>query len=202
MKDRLYIDKKLKEIQVLLDNKCVELKEQLDEFVKEENIKTYVQDLIYKYSFKHEYLRIPVMFYIKQHYTSYFQITKFDITVFRPSIADISNIRLIFIKISRLYKAQQITEHDYDYFKEQYYKAYNAYMSLFDETVRPYSNILEERVKNCLDTAGFKYKLKEASNCFGYSRWFLIDKKNLDQVYDPFFNEAINKYINRSNSIF
>ena len=66
MKDRLYIDKKLKEIGVLLDNKCIELKEQLDDFVKEENIKTYVRDLIYKYSFKHEYLRIPVMFYIKQ----------------------------------------------------------------------------------------------------------------------------------------
>ena len=35
MKDRLYIDKKLKEIGVLLDNKCIELKEQLDDFVKE-----------------------------------------------------------------------------------------------------------------------------------------------------------------------
>lgn len=202
MKDRLYIDKKLKEIEVLLDNKCIELKEQLDDFVKEENIKTYVRDLIYKYSFKHEYLRIPVMFYIKQLHTGDFQVTKFDITVPRPSIADISNIRSIFIKIAVLYKAQQITEQDYDYFKKQYYNAYGAYMRLVDKTVHPYSNILEDKVKNCLDAAGFKYKLKEASNCFSYSRWFLIDKKNLDHVYDPFFNEAINKYINRPNSIF
>ena len=75
-------------------------------------------------------------------------------------------------------------------------------MKLFYETVQHYSNILEDRVKKCLDTVGFKYKLKEASNCFGYSRWFLIDKHNLEHVYDPFFNDAINKYLNRSKSIF
>ena len=202
MKDRLYIDKKLKEIQVLLNNKCLEIKERLDDFVKEENIRIYVRDLIYKYSFKQEYLRVPIMFYVKNHYIDEFQITKFDVTVFRPSLADMNNVRLIFNKIGSLYKTQQITEQEYDYFKEQYYKAYDSYMKLFYETVQPYSNILEDRVKKCLDTVGFKYKLKEASNCFGYSRWFLIDKNNLEHIYDPFFNDATNKYLNRQKSIF
>ena len=202
MKDRLYIDKKLKEIQVLLNNKCLEIKERLDDFVKEENIRIYVRDLIYKYSFKQEYLRVPVMFYIDELCMDDFQINKFDVTVFRPSPADINNIRLIFNKISSLYKMQQITEQEYDYFKEQYYKTYDSYMKLSYETVQPYSNILEDRVKNCLDAAGFKYKLKEASDCFDYSRWFLIDKNNLEHVYDPFFNNAINKYLNRQKSIF
>jgi hypothetical protein len=148
MKDRLYIDKKLKEIQVLLNNKCLEIKERLDDFVKEENIRIYVRNLIYKYSFKQEYLRVPVMFYIDELCMDDFQINKFDVTVFRPSLADINNIRLIFNKISSLYKMQQITEQEYDYFKEQYYKAYDSYMKLSYETVQPYSNILEDRVKN------------------------------------------------------
>ena len=29
-----------------------------------------------------------------------------------------------------------------------------------------------------------------------------IDKNNLECVYDPFFNEAINKYLKRSKIIF
>ena len=81
MKDRLYIDKKLKEIQVLLNNKCLEIKERLDDFVKEENIRIYVRNLIYKYSFKQEYLRVPVMFYIDELCMDDFQINKFDVTV-------------------------------------------------------------------------------------------------------------------------